>query len=221
MAEQVVGPRPVADPLPLPAAVLRPGRSMRFARGGRALEKLAGRQPGRQRERAPRRWRTVTAGRTRGPTAPPRTSRGCASARPALVREVAQQALLFPATRAFTMPTIIGAEDLDPRAPARDPRPEPRVRHRHAARAARAPVRLAHAHRRRRGQQTAGTASAATRSPPASGSTPSRSTAAAASAAASPRPPRTCARAATSCSSRRAPAAPAPRATAPASPSSP
>src|SRR4029453_1975850 len=33
------------------------------------------------------------------------------SKRPAMLREVAQQTLLFPATRAFTMPTIVGARD--------------------------------------------------------------------------------------------------------------
>jgi len=32
--------------------------------------------------------------------------------RPALLREVAQQALLFPATKAVAQPTVIGAEDL-------------------------------------------------------------------------------------------------------------
>ena len=104
--------RPVADPLPLPAAVLRPGRRMRFARGGRALEKLAGAE----------RRRSGAAPRSAGPRSPPgkdpwadRTAEDepwLRERRPALVREVAQQALLFPATRAFTQPTVIGAEDL-------------------------------------------------------------------------------------------------------------
>ena len=242
MAEQVVGPRPVADPLPLPAAVLRagrsvrlawrlasrrvlarglvlaPGGSVRFAAAG-AAEKLAGGT--RQRERVPRRWRTVTAGRD------PWADR-TAEDEPWL-RERAPGDGPRGRPAGAALPGHARVHDADhhrrrgphPRAPARDPRPEPRVRHRHAAGAARAPVRLAHATPSSARPRTAGTASAATRSPRASGSTPSRSTAAAASAAASPRPPHTCARAATSCSSRRAPAAPAPRATAPASPSSP
>ena len=65
MAEQVVGPRPVADPLPLPAAVLRPGRGSEGSprRRARALEKLAGANAPAPRAGAPRRWRTVTAGK--------------------------------------------------------------------------------------------------------------------------------------------------------------
>ena len=83
MAEQVVGPRPVADPLPLPAGVLRAGRGMRFARGGRARWRSS---PARNRA-APRAERRAAGARsprarTRGPSAAPRTSRGCASARP-------------------------------------------------------------------------------------------------------------------------------------------
>ena len=148
--------RPVADALPLPAAVLRRGRRMRFARGGRRAR--AARR--RQRRHAsapsasPRRWRTVSAGsdpwaraHRRGP------GRGCASRRPALVREVAQQALLFPATRVVAQPTRDRRRRPDPRAAARDPRAQPRERHRHAARPALAPARLARAHRRRRRQR--------------------------------------------------------------------
>ena len=84
---------------------------MRFARGGRTLEKLAGGNPI-KRERVPRRWRTVTAGRDPWSDRTAEDEPWLREKRPALVREVAQQALLFPATRAFTMPTIIGAEDL-------------------------------------------------------------------------------------------------------------
>lgn len=84
---------------------------MKFASGGRRLEKLAGGNVTR-RESAPRKWRTVSAGRD------PWAGRGVEDQawlrepRPALLREVAQQALLFPATRAVAMPTIVGAEDL-------------------------------------------------------------------------------------------------------------
>ena len=108
MAEQVVGRDPIADALPLPAGVLRPGRSMKFASGGRRLEKLAGPNPTR-RERTPRKWRTISAGKD------PWAERGVEDQtwlrepRPALLREVVQQTLLFPATRAVAMPTIVGA----------------------------------------------------------------------------------------------------------------
>ena len=84
---------------------------MRFARGGRALERLAG--PNARSVRASRNAGPRSRpGRTRGPTAPPRTSRGCATAARRSLREVAQQTLLFPATRAFAQPTVIGAADL-------------------------------------------------------------------------------------------------------------
>ena len=85
---------------------------MRFARGGRALEKLAGPNATKRREHRRSAGARSPPARTRGPTARPRTSRGCATAARRCVREVAQQALLFPATRAFAQPTVIGAEDL-------------------------------------------------------------------------------------------------------------
>jgi 1-acyl-sn-glycerol-3-phosphate acyltransferase len=84
---------------------------MKFASGGRRLEKLAGANPTR-RESAPRRWRTVSAGRD------PWAERGVEDQawlrepRPALAREIAQQALLFPATRMVAQPTVHGAADL-------------------------------------------------------------------------------------------------------------
>jgi len=84
---------------------------MRFASGGRRLEKLAGANASR-RPAAPRKWRTLAAGRD------PWSGRGVEDQpwlrerKPALLREVAQQALLFPATRAVAMPTIVGAQDL-------------------------------------------------------------------------------------------------------------
>ena len=86
---------------------------MKFAQGGRRLEKLAGaNKAGSRAPSAPRKWRTVTAGKD------PWAERGVEDQawlrepRPALLREIAQQTLLFPATRAVSMPTIIGAEDL-------------------------------------------------------------------------------------------------------------
>jgi 1-acyl-sn-glycerol-3-phosphate acyltransferase len=84
---------------------------VRFAGGGRALERLAGANAA-PRERVPRRWRTLTVGPD-----PWRERRGedvpwLREPRPAMVREAAQQALLFPATRFLARPTVIGARDL-------------------------------------------------------------------------------------------------------------
>jgi 1-acyl-sn-glycerol-3-phosphate acyltransferase len=84
---------------------------VKFAGGGRALEKLAGPNAG-KRESAPRRWRTVTAGRDPWADRTAEDEPWLRARRPAMLREAAQQTLLFPATRAFTMPTIIGADDL-------------------------------------------------------------------------------------------------------------
>jgi len=84
---------------------------VKFAGGGRRLERLAGGNVSR-RESAPSRWRTVTAGRDPWSERTGEDEAWLREKRPAMVREIAQQALLFPATRAFTMPTIIGAEDL-------------------------------------------------------------------------------------------------------------
>ena len=84
---------------------------MKFASGGRRLEKLAGANATR-REPTPRKWPTVAVGND------PWAERGVEDQawlrepRPALLREVAQQALLFPATRLVSQPTVIGAEDL-------------------------------------------------------------------------------------------------------------
>jgi 1-acyl-sn-glycerol-3-phosphate acyltransferase len=86
---------------------------MKFAQGGRRLEKLAGaNKAGSRAPSAPRKWPTLTAGKD------PWAERGVEDQawlrepRPALLREIAQQTLLFPATRAVSMPTIVGAEDL-------------------------------------------------------------------------------------------------------------
>jgi 1-acyl-sn-glycerol-3-phosphate acyltransferase len=84
---------------------------VKFASGGRRLEKLAGANATR-RPSAPGKWRTVRAGKD------PWAGRGIEDQawlrepRPALLREVVQQTLLFPATRAVAMPTIVGASDL-------------------------------------------------------------------------------------------------------------
>jgi 1-acyl-sn-glycerol-3-phosphate acyltransferase len=84
---------------------------VRFASGGRRLEKLAGANVTR-RQSAPRKWRTISAGKD------PWAERGVEDQpwlrerKPALAREVAQQALLFPATRLMAQPTVIGAADL-------------------------------------------------------------------------------------------------------------
>ncbi len=84
---------------------------MRFAQGGRRLERLAGKNSG-KREGSPRRWPTVNAGRDLWSERGAEDQPWLREPRPALVREVAQQTLLFPATRLFTQPTVIGAEDL-------------------------------------------------------------------------------------------------------------
>ena len=217
-------PRPVDHPLPQPAAVLR-ARSKHEVRLGRAhaLETLGGRRrAARERESAPRRWRTVT--RRPGPVVRRDVEdrpwlRGDG---PARLREVAPADAAVPGHARWSRGRrVIGAARPDPRAPAGDPRAQPRERHRHAARAARAAARLAHAHRRRRGERPLLPPARAARSmsgfwintfPFDRGGGQRRGPGA--------RRPRTCATAATSCSSRRARAAPARRATAPASPSS-
>jgi 1-acyl-sn-glycerol-3-phosphate acyltransferase len=88
---------------------------MRFSSGGKALERLAGGTGGRSGSgdaRPPRRWRTLTVGADpwRGQTAGDEP--WLRERRPSLVREAAQQALLFPATRLVARPLVIGAEDL-------------------------------------------------------------------------------------------------------------
>jgi 1-acyl-sn-glycerol-3-phosphate acyltransferase len=84
---------------------------VRFAGGGRALERLAGANASR-REPAPRRWRTLTVGADPWRERRAEDVAWLREPRPAMVREAAQQALLFPATRFLTKPTVIGARDL-------------------------------------------------------------------------------------------------------------
>jgi 1-acyl-sn-glycerol-3-phosphate acyltransferase len=84
---------------------------MKFAGGGRALERLAGANATR-RERTPRRWRTITVGPDpwRGRTADDEA--WLREPGPSAVRELAQQALLFPAARFLAKPMVIGSSDL-------------------------------------------------------------------------------------------------------------
>lgn len=86
---------------------------MRFAAGGRALERLAGGAPPSVARRGPARWRTVRSG--------PDPWAGSAlvddlpwlRGRPAAAaREALQQGLLFPTVRFFTSPTVTGADEL-------------------------------------------------------------------------------------------------------------
>jgi 1-acyl-sn-glycerol-3-phosphate acyltransferase len=84
---------------------------VRFAQGGKALERLAGGNRSRG-EKAARRWRTIGVGADpwRDRTAEDETWLRAPAANK--VREAAQQALLFPATRLIAKPAVIGARDL-------------------------------------------------------------------------------------------------------------
>ncbi|HWH12623.1 MAG TPA: lysophospholipid acyltransferase family protein [Solirubrobacteraceae bacterium] len=86
---------------------------MRFATGGRTLERLAGSGGGDLEPRPPSRWRTVRAG--------PNPWRGgdevadqewLRSPAAGILREGLQQTLLFPVARAIARPRVFGAEDL-------------------------------------------------------------------------------------------------------------
>lgn len=87
---------------------------MKFAQGGRRLEKLAGANRGARgsRESTPRRWKTVTAGTDPWSGQGVEDQAWLREPRPAMLREIAQQTLLFPATRVVAQPTVIGAADL-------------------------------------------------------------------------------------------------------------
>jgi 1-acyl-sn-glycerol-3-phosphate acyltransferase len=82
-----------------------------FAGGGRMLERLAGGNPVRA-PRAAGRWRTLTVGEDPWSERRAEDAPWLREPRPAAIREAAQQALLFPATRFLTMPKVIGASDL-------------------------------------------------------------------------------------------------------------
>ena len=86
---------------------------MRFASGGRLLERLAGTGgPAAGDGRVPRRWPTVRTGVDEWTPATVGDEAWLRRRRPSLVREGLQQALLFPATRAVAHPRVIGAADL-------------------------------------------------------------------------------------------------------------
>jgi 1-acyl-sn-glycerol-3-phosphate acyltransferase len=82
-----------------------------FAQGGRMLERLAGGNPA-KRTRTPTRWRTLTVGENLWQDRRAEDEPWLREPRPAAIREAAQQALLFPATRFLTLPTVTGASDL-------------------------------------------------------------------------------------------------------------
>jgi 1-acyl-sn-glycerol-3-phosphate acyltransferase len=83
---------------------------MKFAQGRRALERLAGGSG--RRERTPRKWRTITVGKDPWRDRTVEDEAWLREPTPSKVREAAQQALLFPATRFVAKPTVIGASDL-------------------------------------------------------------------------------------------------------------
>ena len=84
---------------------------MRFASGGRTLERLAG--GGRPRgPRTPQRWRTVRVGPDPWGAGDVDDLAWLRGDRPARLREALQLGLLFPATRVMARPRVIGAADL-------------------------------------------------------------------------------------------------------------
>jgi 1-acyl-sn-glycerol-3-phosphate acyltransferase len=84
---------------------------LRFAQGGRALERLAGGNA-RGGAGAPRRWRTITVGSDPWAARDAEDEAWLREPGPAAVRDALQQALLFPATRFVTNPRVLGADDL-------------------------------------------------------------------------------------------------------------
>ncbi len=83
---------------------------MKFAQGGRALERLAG--AGTKKPSTPRKWRTITVGPDPWRDRTFEDEAWLREPTPSKVREAAQQALLFPATRFVAKPKVIGAADL-------------------------------------------------------------------------------------------------------------
>jgi 1-acyl-sn-glycerol-3-phosphate acyltransferase len=83
---------------------------MKFAQGGKALERLAGTSG--SRPKTPRKWRTITVGKDPWRDRTAEDEAWLREPAPARIREAAQQALLFPATRFLAKPTVIGASDL-------------------------------------------------------------------------------------------------------------
>jgi 1-acyl-sn-glycerol-3-phosphate acyltransferase len=84
---------------------------VRFAGGGRALERLAGGSGGGG-PRVPRRWRTITVGADPWAGRDAEDEAWLREPAPAAVRDALQQALLFPATRLVAQPRVVGADDL-------------------------------------------------------------------------------------------------------------
>jgi len=84
---------------------------VKFASGGRTLERLAG-GPRTRTERTPRRWRTVRVGADPWAAGDVGDLRWLRGRQPARVREALQLGLLFPATRLVARPRVIGAADL-------------------------------------------------------------------------------------------------------------
>jgi 1-acyl-sn-glycerol-3-phosphate acyltransferase len=85
---------------------------VRFASGGRTLERLAGGAPKGRGERAPRRWRTVRVGPDPWAAGDVGDLEWLRGERPARLREALQLGLLFPATRVVARPRVLGAADL-------------------------------------------------------------------------------------------------------------
>jgi 1-acyl-sn-glycerol-3-phosphate acyltransferase len=85
---------------------------VRFASGGRTLERLAGGGSRSRGERTPRRWRTVRVGPDPWGAGDVDDLAWLRAERPARVREALQLGLLFPATRVVARPRVIGAADL-------------------------------------------------------------------------------------------------------------
>ena len=85
---------------------------MRFAAGGKRLERLAGAAPAHG-PRPPRRWPTIRAGTEQAwPAGEVGDAEWLRGPLGSAAREVAQQVLLFPATRWAASPRIVGAADL-------------------------------------------------------------------------------------------------------------
>lgn len=84
---------------------------MRFASGGRLLERLAG-SPGVRAPRPRARWRTVRVGPDPWGATTVQDEAWLRRPAPSRVREALQQGLLFPAVRVAARPRIVGADDL-------------------------------------------------------------------------------------------------------------
>jgi 1-acyl-sn-glycerol-3-phosphate acyltransferase len=85
---------------------------VRFASGGRTLERLAGGNGRARGGSAPRRWRTVRVGPDPWAALDVGDEAWLRRPGPARVREALQLGLLFPATRAMARPRVIGAANL-------------------------------------------------------------------------------------------------------------